>query len=201
MFTLKGSDSKIPEGQEAYIKVSSTHANVLLSISSKDADFKGDDETQIIPGDEHRILESNVDDEMVYDFNERMPEMLISLINPDTSSRANSQIRFGIRNKNSRRIRWHSPVSCNEPNENYAWRWMVDLQLHDNFVSGGIYFHDCPGKGRAAYSVSGTIVNGRSPFVVSGSKFFDGGELAENTPSSQTFSLNYNASVNPNYTP
>ncbi len=196
---IAGSESQVPEGQVAYLKVSSTGADVVVSISSKSPLFTGDSDLQIVPGNPHRVISTEGDgnDELQYDFSSAMPELLVSVVNTDTAKAARVRLGFGVRNVDGRPISWHSPVACNESNEAFAWRWVVSLWLSGSTVRGGIYFHDCPGGGRASYSVSGSLVDGKSPFYVSGSKLFGGGDLGEEAPDSLAFTLRYGQTPSP----
>lgn len=51
---------------------------------------------------------------------------------------------------------WHSAAACDEPETGWEHRWSVDLdQDPAGVVTGTIRYHECPGGGRAEYSVHG----------------------------------------------
>jgi hypothetical protein len=96
---------------------------------------------------------------------------------------------------------WHSSSVCAEAEgSEYRWRWNVNLTQSGTQVSGHIYFHKCPGGGRAAYAVSGEIGKGGS-FEVTGNKIGGRGGLYSSAPKSRTFILNKGKAPNPNFAP
>ena len=92
---------------------------------------------------------------------------------------------------------WHSAATCDNPDAPY--RWEINLQQDANgVVTGYIYFHDCPGGGRAAYSVSGTATSADS-ITLEGQKESQRGGLGSSAPGSQTFTLNQGGAPEPNF--
>ena len=96
---------------------------------------------------------------------------------------------------------WHSPRGCAESEgREYRWRWNVKLTQSGTRVSGNIYFHKCPGGGRAAYAVSGEVRKDGS-FKVTGKKVGGRGGLYNSAPQNRTFILNKGKPPNPNFAP
>ena len=206
-FTFRGSFDPVPDGQEAYLKVTSTGADVIVSVTSHDADFIGDPDTPIVTGNSHLAFNTADQSEMVFDefdidLNVIIPDLLISVINPDTTSNANVKVGFGIRNLPVRTIVWRSPLVCDEVNEqNFSRKWSISLLLNNSDVTGSIYFHSCPGGGRVIYNLSGNVAGSYNTYNLTGTKSGGQGELYFTSPATTQFSLVYNASPAPNYAP
>jgi hypothetical protein len=96
---------------------------------------------------------------------------------------------------------WHSSTVCSESEGmQYRWRWNVNLSQSGTQVSGNIYFHRCPGGGRAAYAVSGEVRKDGS-FKVTGKKVGGRGGLYSSAPQSVAFILYEGKAPNPNLAP
>lgn len=54
---------------------------------------------------------------------------------------------------------WHSNKACDEPEENYAYTWVITLEQNGEWVTGTLAYHDCPGGGRAFYELEGEATN------------------------------------------
>jgi hypothetical protein len=96
---------------------------------------------------------------------------------------------------------WDSGPLCGEQFET-RYRWAVSLLQDDaGKVTGTVHFHDCPGGGQAIYSVTGTVTAGQAVLTLDGDKVSSMGKLGENTPATQTFTVERNRAPNPNFAP
>jgi hypothetical protein len=96
---------------------------------------------------------------------------------------------------------WDSGPLCGEQFET-RYRWAVSLLQDDaGNVTGTVHFHDCPGGGQAIYSVTGTVTPGQTVLTMDGNKVDGAGKLGENTPATQTFTVERNRAPDPNYAP
>lgn len=98
-----------------------------------------------------------------------------------------------------RNLEWHAGQVCAE-NEGpeYRWRWLVRLKQSGTSVDGYVYFHKCPGGGRAAYRLSGQETANGS-FSVTGQKAAGRGGLGSSAPQKTTFSLTEGRPPSPLY--
>jgi len=93
---------------------------------------------------------------------------------------------------------WQGAACPTGPN-----RWVVSLTQNGTAVSGSISFHNCPGGGRAEYSVSGTAGTGPS-VTLSGPRTSaqgDPGGLPDTTPLNGTFTFSPPGPPSPNSAP
>lgn len=95
--------------------------------------------------------------------------------------------------------KWMSPGTCPQSG-NAGHRWVIELTHRNDRVSGRIYFHKCPGGGRATYAVSGDA-NGGDVVSLNGSLVDSRGPLAEQVSRNVTFSISRNAPPSPNFAP
>ncbi len=96
--------------------------------------------------------------------------------------------------------RWTGPQVCSATGD-AAFRWVVDLSQDSNDeVTGIIAFHECPGGGRATYSVTGTATSDNS-IQLAGSLTSSQGPLGGTAPGNQTFTVSVNQPPNPNFAP
>jgi hypothetical protein len=91
---------------------------------------------------------------------------------------------------------WHSSVACDNADAPYSWA--VSLQQTAGNVSGTIAFHNCPGGGRAEYTVTGTATSAGT-VTLQGTKFLTLGGLGGSTPGSTTFTIAKFGAPTPNY--
>ena len=93
---------------------------------------------------------------------------------------------------------WHSAGTC----DNFAapYRWQVTLTQNGAQVSDDILFHNCPGGGRAGYSVSGTATSAGT-ITLNGTKTLELGGLGGSTPSQVQFTISPGGAPSPNYAP
>jgi hypothetical protein len=98
-----------------------------------------------------------------------------------------------------RNLEWHASQVCAE-NEGpeYRWRWLIRLKQSGTSVDGYIYFHKCPGGGRAAYQLSGQE-NANGSFSVTGQKAAGRGGLGASAPQKTTFTLTEGRPPSPLY--
>ncbi len=84
---------------------------------------------------------------------------------------------------------WNGPA-CDEAEGTYIYRWSISLMTDPNTggVKGTAKFHNCPGGGRALYSVVGDQPIG-SVYTLTGEKRDGGGTLFDASPDSLTFSF------------
>jgi len=94
---------------------------------------------------------------------------------------------------------WKSQQTC-DAEAPYQQTWQVTLSQSSDQVSGTIYFHKCPGGGRASYSVSGTAIGDNTIVSLEGTKTSSRGGLGSSAPSSQTFIITYNEAPCPDLT-
>jgi hypothetical protein len=82
-------------------------------------------------------------------------------------------------------------------------RYEVALTQTGNQVSGTISFHNCPGGGRAEYSVTGTATSDPSVTLSGPRSSAQGspGGLQDTTPGQGSFTLTKNGAPSPNYAP
>lgn len=101
---------------------------------------------------------------------------------------------------NARRtITWRAQGGCNESEgSTYQWRWYITLEQSGVNVTGAIYFHKCPGEGRASYSLTGKVEADGS-FTMTGRKSGGRGDLFGATPSTQRFTLREGVEPVPNF--
>ncbi|GMV86055.1 MAG: hypothetical protein AMXMBFR80_19100 [Dehalococcoidia bacterium] len=93
---------------------------------------------------------------------------------------------------------WHSAGVCDNPSAPY--RWSVGLTQQGAQVSGYINFHQCPGGGRAEYSVSGTATSAGT-IQLAATKTGAAGGLGGSAPAQTTFTIAPNGPPNPNLAP
>ncbi len=97
----------------------------------------------------------------------------------------------------NRTLKWHSSSVCNEAEGTlYGWQWLVSLNQSGDSVSGSIYFHKCPGGGRASYSLTGKA-NADGSFAVNGTRGDSRGPLANTAPRQRNFVLREGQPPNP----
>lgn len=90
---------------------------------------------------------------------------------------------------------------CGEQYET-RYRWAVSLlQDEAGNVTGTVHFHDCPGGGQAIYSVTGVVTAGQAVLTLDGKKVGGAGKLGENTPETQTLTVDRNQAPDPNFAP
>ncbi len=199
-FTLAGSDSPVPEMKEAYLLVDAPQGTpVAVSVTSSSPDFRGDALTPL-HGQPHIGFNSADVDGFNYDFNDRIPELSVSVINPSTTSRVPIRIGFGLQFRDGT-YSWSSSTLCQEGDASgpYNRTWLTGLTIDGDDLRGTIYFHACPGGGRAAYSLSGVLDSDSDVFVVSGQLTSSRGPLAETVPDSAIFTLSNGAAPSPNF--
>lgn len=93
---------------------------------------------------------------------------------------------------------WEGPRVCEALDA--PFRWTVALfQVGEN-VSGEITFHNCPGGGRARYSVEGSATT-ESFIELNGTKTSGRGPLGGSAPQAQMFIISQNSSPSPNFAP
>jgi hypothetical protein len=97
---------------------------------------------------------------------------------------------------------WQSPRRCDEAAEPaFKYRWSISLTQQGDTVRGTIYFHSCPGGGRAIYSVSGKARPGQNSVQLQGSKSGGRGGLFGSAPSSPTFTIRRGQAPQPDMAP
>jgi len=82
-------------------------------------------------------------------------------------------------------------------------RYEITLNQEGTQVNGSITFHNCPGGGRAGYTVSGTATSATT-ITLSGPRTSTQGDasgLAGTTPAQGTFIVSRNSPPSPNYAP
>jgi predicted heme/steroid binding protein len=139
------------------------------------------------------VASHSYDDEGTYD--------VVATVTDNAGASVQASASVTVESESEATYEWNSPYECSEQEGTvYGWRWNVVLSGSDGFITGYIYFHDCPGGGRIAYEVSG-IVREDGTFEVSGSLIFSVGPLASYAPIQQDFILRVNEEPSPNFAP
>lgn len=99
---------------------------------------------------------------------------------------------------------WVSPTICTGVTDaNYDRKWKANLTVKaPDDVTGTLYFHACPGGGRLAYNLSGSVSpTDSSIYLVTGSRSGGRGGLFDASAATQTFTLQDATAPNPNLAP
>lgn len=91
-------------------------------------------------------------------------------------------------------------ADCPGATGNAAFRYVVDLTQTDAQISGVVAFHNCPGGGRASYSVTGTAT-AASTVELQGTLDTSQGPLSATAPANQSFTVSVGSAPNPNFAP
>lgn len=74
---------------------------------------------------------------------------------------------------------YHSDEACPEGGEDAPYTWGLTLRQDGMQVFGDLYYHRCPGGGRAYYTVRGTAVEGATTLTLRATKTGGRGDLGD----------------------
>ncbi len=83
---------------------------------------------------------------------------------------------------------YHSNQACAE-GEDAPYTWGLTLRQDGMQVTGDLYYHNCPGGGRAYYTVRGTAVEGSTQITLHATKTGGRGDLGDAAVSSFDFTF------------
>ena len=96
---------------------------------------------------------------------------------------------------------WHSDTACGEDETDEPYRWGVNLaEDATGWVTGTIYFHDCPGGGAVTYAVEGQHNAGEMVLFLKGTRIDGRYILFGNSKPEQDFEIMFGAAPQPNFT-
>ena len=102
------------------------------------------------------------------------------------------------------RAPWTSQTTCGEFGEgsDFSHTWKVHLVDNKDGTFGGVVaFHDCPGGGRARYSLSGEAPPGSATITLKGRRNLALGPLGTKAPATLDFSFTGTDPPSPNLAP
>jgi uncharacterized protein YfaP (DUF2135 family) len=111
-FYTKGIQGELPDGKVAVLNISSD-ADLIVSLISKDSNFKGENK---LNGHEHIWFRTKEKSNFIYDFNGTIPEVFVTLVNPSTDKTAKVKVTFDITDELNYDLALSSPTEGSNVN-------------------------------------------------------------------------------------